>query len=330
MTDAYRQAGVDIEAGNKLVQKIAPLAASTRRPGADASLGGFGGLFDLKAAGFEDPILVSGTDGVGTKLLLAIEAEEHRGIGIDLVAMCANDVLVQGALPLFFLDYFATGKLEQEVAASVVEGIADGCRQAGAALIGGETAEMPGVYGPGHYDLAGFCVGAAERGSLLPRGDDMSAGDALIALPSSGPHANGFSLIRKLIAEKGIRLDDDAPFGGSWKEKLLAPTRIYVDALKPLLLDRKLLGMAHITGGGLVENLPRVLPEHLRVKLDEDALELPPLFAWLKEAGDLSLEEVRTVFNAGIGMVLIVGPAHADDVLDEVEGSFLIGELGRQ
>lgn len=327
MTDAYQKAGVDINAGNALVKRIAPLAAATRRPGADASLGGFGGLFDLKATGFEDPILVSGTDGVGTKLLLAIEAGAHREIGIDLVAMCANDVLVQGAEPLFFLDYFATGKLDQNAAAAVVEGIAEGCRQAGAALIGGETAEMPGLYDDGHFDLAGFCVGAVERDRMLPDHKAMAAGDVMIALPSSGPHANGFSLIRKLLNEQNVSIDNQTPFGGTWSEHLLAPTKIYVEELKPLL-DRQLLrGMSHITGGGLMENLPRVLPDGLAPHYDETALELPDLFAWLQDAGNLGLTELRTVFNCGIGMVLIVAPRNVATVLDATPNAFVIGEL---
>jgi phosphoribosylaminoimidazole synthetase len=327
MTDAYKKAGVDIDAGNALVRRIAPFAKATRRPGADGTLGGFGGLFDLAAAGFEDPVLVSGTDGVGTKLLLAIEAQRYDGIGVDLVAMCANDVLVQGAEPLFFLDYFATGKLDGDTAAAVIESIAEGCRQAGAALIGGETAEMPGLYGQGHFDLAGFCVGAAERGRLLPRMQDMKAGDVMVALPSSGPHANGFSLIRKLMADQGVSLGDDAPWGGSFADALLAPTRIYAKELVPLFSKGVLKGLSHITGGGLIENLPRVLPEGLRAELDEDALRLPPLFAWLKEAGKLDDREVRTVFNCGVGMVLIADEKNAGTLIDELGGAFRLGTL---
>ncbi|MEO1657528.1 MAG: phosphoribosylformylglycinamidine cyclo-ligase [Pseudomonadota bacterium] len=330
MTDAYKKAGVDIDAGNALIKTIAPLAASTRRPGADASLGGFGGLFDLKAAGFEDPILVSGADGVGTKLLLAIDTGQYEPIGVDLVAMCANDVLVQGALPLFFLDYFATGVLAPEAAAAVITGVAEGCRQAGAALIGGETAEMPGLYAPGHFDLAGFCVGAAERGALLPLQDDMAPGDLLIALPSSGAHANGFSLIRKLITEAGVDLAAETPFGaGVWADVLLTPTRIYVDDVAPLLKANALKGMAHITGGGLIENVPRVLPDGLAPQYDQQALELPPLFTWLQEAGDLSREELYTVFNCGIGMVLICGKDQKSAVLSACSDAFVIGELAQ-
>lgn len=327
MTDAYRKAGVDIDAGNALVKRIAPLAAATRRPGADAGLGGFGGVFDLKAAGFRDPLLVAGTDGVGTKLLLAMQAGAFREIGIDLVAMCANDVLAQGASPLFFLDYFATGALSTETAAAVVAGIAEGCRQAGAALIGGETAEMPGLYAPGHFDLAGFCVGAVERDSLLPRHEAMASGDVLIALPSSGPHANGFSLIRKTLGDAGIDLTAEAPFGGTWQAALLAPTRIYVPKLAPLLAAGALKGMAHITGGGLPENVPRALPDRLVPVYDEAALPKPPLFAWLQQTGGLSDEELRTVFNCGIGVVLVVAAADAQATLAHLDEGFVIGHL---
>ncbi|MEM1380376.1 MAG: phosphoribosylformylglycinamidine cyclo-ligase [Pseudomonadota bacterium] len=327
MTDAYQKAGVDIDAGNALVKRILPLAAATRRPGADADLGGFGGVFDMKAAGFDDPLLVAGADGVGTKLLLALEVGAYHEIGIDLVAMCANDVLVQGAQPLFFLDYFATGQLDQDAAAAVVAGIAEGCKRAGAALIGGETAEMPGLYAKGHFDLAGFCVGAVERGALLPRPGAMAAGDVLIALPSSGPHANGFSLIRKLIEKAGVALGEDAPFGGTWGDHLLAPTEIYVQAVEPLLRTGSVKGMAHITGGGLIENVPRVLPDHLVPSYDEEALAVPALFAWLQEEGDLPDLELMTVFNCGIGMVLIADPAHTDDILSATEGAFVIGQL---
>ena len=327
MTEAYKKAGVDIDAGNALVKRIAPFAKATMRPGADGSLGGFGGLFDMKAAGFEDPILVAGADGVGTKLLLAIETGHFSGIGIDLVAMCANDVLVQGAEPLFFLDYFATGKLEQDAAAAVIESIAEGCRQAGAALIGGETAEMPGLYDDGHFDLAGFCVGAAERGNLLPQMDAMKEDDVLIALPSNGAHSNGYSLIRKLIAQEGVKLGAETPWGGTWANALLAPTRIYVDDLKPALSKGLLKGLSHIAGGGLVENLPRVLPETLTTKLDEAALPKPPLFDWLQKAGDLSDQELRTVFNCGIGMVVIASAENADDVIALTPNSFTIGSL---
>ena len=327
MTDAYKRAGVDIDAGNALIRTIAPLAKSTQRPGADTALGGFGGLFDLQAAGFHDPILVSGADGVGTKLLLAIETARYHPLGIDLVAMCANDVLVQGALPLFFLDYFATGVLAPEAAAAVIEGIADGCRQAGAALIGGETAEMPGLYAPGHFDLAGFCVGAAERGSLLPNQEAMQPGDLLIGLPSSGPHANGFSLIRKLIKDQDVMLEAEAPFGSTWADVLLEPTRIYVNDIAPLLQKNLLKGMAHITGGGLLENVPRVLPSGLAPHYDPQAYEIPSLFRWLQEAGQLSDSELNTVFNCGIGMVLIAAKDRGDDVLASCPDGIVLGEL---
>ncbi|MEM7740188.1 MAG: phosphoribosylformylglycinamidine cyclo-ligase [Pseudomonadota bacterium] len=327
MTDAYKDAGVDIDAGNALIDSIAPLAASTKRPGAEPSLGGFGGLFDLKAAGFNDPILVSGADGVGTKLLLAIESGRYHPIGIDLVAMCANDVLVQGALPLFFLDYFATGALAPDAAAEVIKGVAEGCRQAGAALIGGETAEMPGLYAPGHFDLAGFCVGAAERGELLPLQEQMAAGDLLIALPSSGAHANGFSLIRKLLDEQDISLSTSTPFGGTWCDVLLTPTRIYVEDVKPLLEMGSLKGMAHITGGGLIENVPRILPEGLAPRFDVTSLTLPPLFGWLRDAGGLSDDELYTVFNCGVGMVLIASEERSNEILSEHSDAFIIGEL---
>ncbi|NNU16347.1 phosphoribosylformylglycinamidine cyclo-ligase [Parvularcula sp. ZS-1/3] len=327
MTDAYKKAGVDIDAGNALVKRISPLAAATRRPGAAADLGGFGGLFDLKAAGFDDPILVSGTDGVGTKLLLAIETGKLDGIGIDLVAMCANDVLVQGAEPLFFLDYFATGKLDQDAASSVIGSVAEGCRQAGAALIGGETAEMPGFYADGHFDLSGFCVGAVERSAILPVMDQMKAGDVMIALSSSGAHSNGYSLIRKLIAEQNVDLSADAPWGENWGDALLAPTIIYAEAVKPLLAGGLLKGMAHITGGGLIENVPRVLTDGLAASFDDEKLPKPPLFEWLQKAGDLSDTELRTVFNCGVGMVLIASAEKADEVLAKAEGSFVIGTL---
>lgn len=328
MSDAYEKAGVSIEAGERLVKAIGPAAKATLRPGADGTLGGFGGLFDLKAAGFDDPILVSGTDGVGTKLMLAHQIGIHDTIGIDLVAMCANDVLAQGAEPLFFLDYFATGKLDEGTAATVVSGIAEGCRQAGAALIGGETAEMPGMYEEGSYDLAGFCVGAAERGRLLPRTDAMAAGDVLVGLPSAGAHANGFSLIRKIVADAGLGWNDESPFSESTLgEALLTPTRLYVQALKPHLAASRLKGLAHITGGGLTDNVPRALPGHLTPRYDEAALTLPDLFSWLKTTGDLSLADVRRTFNAGIGMVAVCAPGEADAVIASDEGARVIGEL---
>ncbi len=329
----YRDAGVDIDAGEQLVEAIKPMAASTRRPGADGSLGGFGGLFDLKAAGFKDPVLVSGTDGVGTKLMLAFATGRHETIGIDLVAMCVNDVLAQGAEPLFFLDYFATGKLETGVAAKVIKGIAEGCRQAGCTLIGGETAEMPGMYSPGHYDLAGFVVGAAERQDILPHTADMKAGDVLIALPSSGPHSNGYSLVRKIVERTGLAWTDCAPFDEKKKlgEALLAPTKIYVRSLLALIRNKRIKGLAHITGGGLTENAPRMCPDHLVPRIDYAAWKLPPVFEWLKAAGSMSDEEMRRTFNCGVGMVAAVAPAVAgplmERLINEGEAPFVIGEL---
>jgi phosphoribosylformylglycinamidine cyclo-ligase len=321
MSEAYKKAGVDIDAGDRLVKAIGPLAKATARPGADAALGGFGGLFDLKAAGFTDPILVSGTDGVGTKLKIAFETGLHNTIGIDLVAMCVNDVLAQGAEPLFFLDYFATGKLEEKTAASVVAGIAEGCRLAGCALIGGETAEMPGMYGPGEYDLAGFCVGAAERGNLLPR--DVSAGDVMISIASSGAHSNGYSLIRKIAADASASYHAPAPFDSSITlgEALIAPTRIYVKSVLPLLADENVKAFAHITGGGLTDNVPRVLSKSQSARFDEDALDLPPLFAWLRDAGGLSTAEMRRTFNCGIGGVVVCAPESADKTLAALKAS---------
>lgn len=329
----YRDAGVDIDAGEALVDAIKPLAASTKRPGADGSLGGFGGLFDLKAAGFKDPILVSGTDGVGTKLMLAFATGRHETIGIDLVAMCANDVLAQGAEPLFFLDYFATGKLDTGTAAKVVKGIAEGCRQAGCTLVGGETAEMPGMYAPGHYDLAGFVVGAVERADVLPKTEDMKAGDVLIALPSSGLHANGFSLVRRIVERSGLKWDDKAPFDDKLTlgEALLAPTRIYVKSVLQLIRLKRIKGLAHITGGGLTENAPRMCPDHLAPKIDYNAWDLPPVFKWLQETGAVSDEEMRRTFNCGVGMVLAVDPAVAEPLMErmfnEGDAPFVIGEL---
>lgn len=311
----YEQAGVNIAAGNALVKAIAPLAKSTRRPGADADLGGFGGFFDLKAAGFTDPILVAANDGVGTKLKLAIDGNDHRGVGIDLVAMCANDLIVQGAEPLFFLDYFATGKLDNGVAEAVVASIAEGCRQAGCALIGGETAEMPGMYAAGDYDLAGFCVGAVERGRQLT-GEKIAPGDVVLGLASSGVHSNGFSLVRKLIEVNGWKLDRPARFAPDHLlgDLLLEPTRIYVKSLLPLLRDGRIHGLAHITGGGLLENVPRVLPEGCHAEIDADAWPLPPLFAWLQAGGGIEPEELARTFNCGIGMVAVVAADEADAV----------------
>ncbi|MEL6360207.1 MAG: phosphoribosylformylglycinamidine cyclo-ligase [Pseudomonadota bacterium] len=321
MNNAYKQAGVDIDAGDRLVQSIKPLAAATRRPGADADLGGFGGLFDLKATGYSDPLLVSGTDGVGTKLKLAFALSKHDTIGIDLVAMCANDVLAQGAEPLFFLDYFATGKLQEGIAADVIAGIAAGCSEAGCALVGGETAEMPGMYAEDEYDLAGFCVGAVERDQVLPR--PVEAGDVMIGLASSGPHANGFSLIRKIVDDKGLSLTDAAPFDRSRAlgAALLEPTRLYVKPLLPILKNPSVRGFAHITGGGLKDNVPRILGPDQQAAFDDAALELPPLFEWLQTEGNLSDDDMRQTFNCGIGGVLIVSPSAVDSIIDQLNNA---------
>ncbi len=312
----YADAGVDIDAGNALVDAIKPAVRSTRRPGADGEIGGFGGLFDLKAAGFKDPVLVAANDGVGTKLKIAIDAGRHDTVGIDLVAMCVNDLIVQGAEPLFFLDYFATGKLDVTAAASVVEGIAEGCRQAGCALIGGETAEMPGMYAKGDYDLAGFAVGAAERGTLLPR-KDISEGDIILSLASSGVHSNGYSLVRKLVEKSGLAWDAPAPFakGQTLADALLTPTRIYVKPLLAAIAETGAIkAMAHITGGGFTENIPRVLPKELAADVDLDAVELPPVFQWLRETGSISESEMLKTFNCGTGMIVIVSPENVDNV----------------
>ena len=305
----YGEAGVDIRAGNDLVRRINGLARSTARPGADGALGGFGGLFDLREAGYRDPLLVSATDGVGTKILLAIEAGRVEGLGIDLVAMCVNDLVVQGAEPLFFLDYFATGKLEPSLAAAVVAGIAQGCRQAGCALIGGETAEMPQMYAAGHFDLAGFAVGAVERDRVLPRAD-IAIGDVLLGLASSGVHSNGFSLVRLVLKEIGADLLAPAPFaqGVSLAEALLEPTRIYVKSCLAALRVGGVKALAHITGGGLEENLPRVLPDGVAAALDTTSWPLPGVFRWLAKEGRLPAADLRRTFNAGIGMVLVVEP----------------------
>ncbi|WP_326524471.1 phosphoribosylformylglycinamidine cyclo-ligase [Sphingomonas sp.] len=334
MTESYTyaKAGVSIAAGNALVRAIGPLAKATRRPGADADLGGFGGVFDPKAAGFKDPLLVAANDGVGTKLKLAIEHDAHDGVGIDLVAMCANDLIVQGAEPLFFLDYYASGKLDNAVAERVIAGIAEGCRQAGCALIGGETAEMPGMYADGDYDLAGFCVGAVERDQLLT-GDRVVAGDVILGLASSGVHSNGFSLVRRLAADKGWKLDRPAPFDHDVRmiDALMAPTRIYVKPLLPQLRAGLVHGLAHITGGGLLENIPRVLPEGLHAHVDADAWPQPRLMAFLQAQGAIEPEEMARTFNCGIGMAVIVAPDDADRVAAalaaEGEAVFRIGDV---
>jgi phosphoribosylformylglycinamidine cyclo-ligase len=313
----YEDSGVSIAAGNALVKAIAPLAKATARPGAGAELGGFGGFFDLKAAGYRDPLLVAANDGVGTKLKLAIDLGKHDGVGVDLVAMCANDLIVQGAEPLFFLDYFATGKLDSALAERVVASIADGCRQAGCALIGGETAEMPGMYAAGDYDLAGFCVGAVERGEALT-GDGIGPGDIILGLASSGVHSNGFSLVRRLIADKNWKLDRPALFDHErlLGQALLEPTRIYVKSLLPLVRAGRIKGLAHITGGGILENIPRVLPDTCHAVVDADSWPLPRLFAFLQAGGAIEPGELARTFNCGIGMAVIVAPDQADAVAD--------------
>ena len=331
----YAQAGVDIDAGNALVERIKPLAKSTRRAGAEASLGGFGALFDLKAAGYEDPLLVTTTDGVGTKLKVAIETGLHGTVGIDLVGMCVNDLLAQGAEPLMFLDYYATGKLDVEAAAAVVAGIAEGCRQAGCALVGGETAEMPGMYAEGDYDMAGFCVGAVDRDKVLPRLGDQKEGDILIGIGSSGPHSNGYSLIRRIVERSGLAWDADAPFaeGKSLAEALLEPTRIYIRTVLPHLKAGRVKGLAHITGGGLIENPPRAIADGLVPRFDWSAWALPPVFEWLQETGGVSEAEMRRTFNCGVGLVLVVDTHDLPEVLEGLvradEDAFVVGELAK-
>jgi phosphoribosylformylglycinamidine cyclo-ligase len=318
----YAKAGVSIDAGNALVRAIAPLAKATRRSGADADLGGFGGFFDLRAAGFSDPLLVAANDGVGTKLKLAIDSGRHDGVGIDLVAMCVNDLIVQGAEPLFFLDYYATGKLDIDVATAVVAGIAEGCKQAGCALIGGETAEMPGMYSDDDYDLAGFCVGAVERGDVLTA-DKIADGDVLLGLASSGIHSNGFSLVRRLAADKGWKLDRPALYDQNviLIDALMAPTKIYVKSLLPLVRSDKIHAMAHITGGGLLENIPRVLPDNLHAHVDADAWEQPRLMAFLQAQGNIEPEEMARTFNCGVGMVIAVAESDVASVTADLEAA---------
>jgi phosphoribosylformylglycinamidine cyclo-ligase len=318
----YADAGVSIDAGNALVKTIGPLARSTARLGADAELGGFGGFFDLKAAGYEDPLLVAANDGVGTKLRLAIDAGKHDGVGIDLVAMCANDLVVQGAEPLFFLDYYATGKLDNAVATEVVASISEGCRQAGCALIGGETAEMPGMYSAGDYDLAGFCVGAVDRDKVLT-GAAIKAGDVILGLASSGVHSNGFSLVRRIIAERCWNLEELHPWasGRTLSDILLQPTRIYVRSLLPLVQSGKINGLAHITGGGLLENVPRVLPQGSHAVVDWGSWEIPPVFDFLREGGNIDPREMIRTFNCGIGMAVVVAETQADEVTNALEAA---------
>ncbi len=328
----YAKAGVDIEAGNRLVKSITPFAKATARPGADAALGGFGALFDLKAAGYEDPILVSSTDGVGTKLKIAFATGNHGTVGIDLVAMCVNDLIVQGAEPLFFLDYFATGKLDTGVAAKVVEGIAEGCKQAGCALIGSETAEMPDMYAPNHYDLAGFAVGALERGRALPR-PGIGSGDVLVALASSGLHSNGFSLVRRVLERAGLSYADPAPFAPDQclGDALLTPTVIYRQGLVDEMQAGRIKAAAHITGGGVTENLPRVLPEGVVPEFDLGNVPRPAVFDWLQEEGGIADAEMARTFNCGTGMILVVGEADLAAVMDnpdlEAVSPRIIGRL---
>ena len=329
----YADAGVDIDAGEMLVEHIKPLAKSTARPGSEPSLGGFGALFDLKAAGFEDPLIVTTTDGVGTKLKIAIETGRHDGVGVDLVAMCVNDLLAQGAEPLLFLDYYATGRLEIDAARRVVAGIAEGCRQAGCALVGGETAEMPGMYTEGDYDLAGFSLGAVERGHALPYLDRQAAGDVIIGLASTGPHSNGYSLVRKVVEKSGLAWGDDAPFAKdrSLAQALMEPTRIYVKPVLPIMKAGLVKGAAHITGGGLIENPPRCIAEGLQARFDWDAWPMPPVFQWLAETGGISDHEMRRTFNCGVGFILIVAPENAEPVLAALlnagEAAFVCGQL---
>lgn len=327
----YRDAGVDIDAGNALVDAIKPAVAATQRPGVLGGLGGFGALFELPVDRYRRPVLVSGTDGVGTKLRLAIELDDVSGVGIDLVAMCVNDILVGGAEPLFFLDYYATGKLDTEQAATVIKSIAQGCEQSGCALVGGETAEMPGMYAAGDFDLAGFCVGVVERDAILD-GGSVAPGDRIIGLASSGVHSNGFSLVRKLIEVSGVDLQttlpgDTRPLG----EALLAPTQIYVRCVHDMLARTQIHGMAHITGGGLLENIPRSLPEGCQAIVDTESWPTTPLFQWLQSAGEIAAEEMLRTFNCGIGMALIV-PADAEDAVHSIAqehgiGAWTIGEI---
>ena len=314
----YEKAGVSIDAGNRLVKAIGPLVKATMRPGADGEIGGFGGFFDPRAAGYSDPLLVAGNDGVGTKLKLAIDHDRHDTVGVDLVAMCVNDLIVQGAEPLFFLDYFATGRLETGVAERVIAGIAEGCRTAGCALIGGETAEMPGMYAEGDYDLAGFCVGAVERGEQIT-GERVAPGHVLLGLASSGVHSNGFSLVRRLAADRAW--DMAAAFGdsGTLLDALAEPTRIYVRSLLPVVRGGKVDALAHITGGGLLENIPRVLPEGAHAVVDAGAWQQPALMAFLQEQGNIEPGEMARTFNCGIGMVLAVQPELASEVVAELE-----------
>lgn len=321
--NAYKDAGVDIDAGDALVDRIKPLAKATNRPGNMGGIGGFGAFFDVKAAGYKDPVIVSSTDGVGTKLKIAIETGQHDTIGIDLVAMCVNDILVQGAEPLFFLDYFATGKLDVDTAERIIAGIAEGCRQSNCALIGGETAEMPGMYHDQDYDLAGFAVGAVERDAIIT-GETILPGDTVIGISSSGVHSNGYSLVRKIVRDSGLTFASPAPYapGQTLAQSLLTPTKIYTRALMPLIKQSGTIkGLAHITGGGLLENIPRVLPDGAGVRLDATRWQKPPVFDWLRERGDLSPHEMARTLNCGVGMVVICDPANETAVLNQLRSS---------
>ena len=331
---SYRDAGVNIDAGNKFVEKIKSSVASTNRPGVMGSLGGFGGLFELPTDRYKQPVLVSGTDGVGTKLKLAIELNKHDTIGIDLVAMCVNDILVLGAEPLYFLDYYATGELNTEIAANVVEGIAEGCRQSNAALIGGETAEMPGMYNKGDYDLAGFCVGVVEKENIID-GSQVKDGDVMIAIASSGPHSNGYSLIRKIIEVSQADLNESIKNNNAGNttlgEALLAPTTIYVKSIHALLDKFNIHAMAHITGGGLLENIPRVLPDNTRAVIDQNSWQLPPVFKWLQQNGNVETNEMYRTFNCGVGMVLIANAEESEAIIatlkQQNENAWLLGSI---
>jgi len=335
---SYRDAGVNIDAGNKFVEKIKSSVASTNRPGVMGSLGGFGGLFELPTDRYKHPVLVSGTDGVGTKLKLAIELNKHNTIGIDLVAMCVNDILVLGAEPLYFLDYYATGELNTDIAANVVEGIAEGCRQSNAALIGGETAEMPGMYNKGDYDLAGFCVGVVEKENIID-GSQVKAGDVMIAIASSGPHSNGYSLVRKIIEVSNADLDtnlnqaieNDEENSTTLGEALLAPTTIYVKAIHALLGKFNIHAMAHITGGGLLENIPRVLPDNTKAVINRKSWQFPPVFQWLQKNGNVEINEMYRTFNCGIGMVLITSETESENIIatlkQQNEKAWLLGTV---
>lgn len=329
---SYKAAGVDIDAGNALVEAIKPLAAATRRSGADAKLGGFGGLFDLKALNYKDPVLVSATDGVGTKLKIAFAVNKHDTVGVDLVAMSVNDLVVQGAEPLFFLDYFATGGLDVPTATEVIKGIAEGCKLSGCALIGGETAEMPGMYPKGEYDLAGFAVGVVERDKILPR-KDIKEGDVILGIGSSGVHSNGFSLVRHIAEKQGIKFTDPAPFypAKTFGKAILRPTRIYVKPCLEAVRTGHVKAMAHITGGGLVENLPRVFGDSLAAEIDTTAWERLPIFEWVQQKGNVASEEMYRTFNMGIGMALVVEPGHAESIRTLLEKwgdrAYIIGKM---